>query len=262
VIHCRRVKQDILRGPDNLGHGAACPIKSPGSYPLGLYTANISRPAGSIQKGSEGLSPGRTKQSLLVLLDKTKREVGILSKEMQVGEHALEKLRGNLESWFYDAMDRFTGWYKRWTRQISFAIAVIVVVIANADARMLANRLVRDGALRAAIVAAADGATQKMVGDFSKVQDARQQLLDESEKLNLPLGWIDPKVNGIEDPFGFERIPNSAGGWALKVFGLLISALAVSLGAPFWFDTLSKFMDVRGAGKVPPATRIYSTGRK
>lgn len=130
-----------------------------------------------------------------------------------------------------------------------------MVGLANADKMMLANRLARDGALRAAIVAAADGATQKMAGDFSKVQTARQQLLDESEKLNLPLGWVDPKVNGIEAPFAFERIPNTAAGWALKVFGLLISALAVSLGAPFWFDTLSKFMNVRGAGKVPETAR-------
>lgn len=27
-----------------------------------------------------------------------------------------------------------------------------------------------------------------------------------------------------------------------------MSAFAVSLGAPFWFDMLSKFMNVRGAG--------------
>jgi hypothetical protein len=27
--------------------------------------------------------------------------------------------------------------------------------------------------------------------------------------------------------------------------------LAVSLGAPFWFDTLSRFMNVRSAGKPP-----------
>jgi Na+-transporting NADH:ubiquinone oxidoreductase subunit NqrC len=212
-------------------------------------------PLGSIQKGIEALSPGRTKQSLLVLLDKTKREVALVSKDIQIGAHAVEKLRGNLENWFNDAMDRFAGWYKRWTRQISFAVAIIVVGIANADTIMLANRLARDGALRAAIVAAADGATQKMSGDPSNVQNARQQLLEESEKLNLPLGWIDPKVNEIADPFEFERIPSNTGGWALKVFGLLLSALAVSLGAPFWFDTLSKFMNVRGAGKVPAANR-------
>ena len=34
---------------------------------------------------------------------------------------------------------------------------------------------------------------QKMAGDFDKVQTARQELLDESEKLNVPLGWVDPQ---------------------------------------------------------------------
>jgi hypothetical protein len=32
-----------------------------------------------------------------------------------------------------------------------------------------------------------------MAGDFDKVQTARQELLDESEKLNVPLGWVDPQ---------------------------------------------------------------------
>jgi predicted nucleic acid-binding Zn-ribbon protein len=211
-------------------------------------------PLGSIQKGIEALSPGHTKQSLLALLDKTKREMALVSKELRTGEHAIEKLGENLEGWFNDAMDRFAGWYKRWTRQVSFVLAIIVVGLANADTMMLANRLARDGALRASIVAASDNATQKMAGtagDFTKIQTARQELLDESEKLNLPLGWIDPKVNGTEDPFAHERIPSTGEGWAWKVIGLLMSVLAVSLGAPFWFDTLSKFMTVRAAGKVP-----------
>jgi hypothetical protein len=32
----------------------------------------------------------------------------------------------------------------------------------------------------------------------------------------------------------------------------MISVFAVSLGAPFWFDLLSKFVNIRGAG-TPPA---------
>jgi hypothetical protein len=226
-------------------------------------------PLGSLQKGIEALPPGYTKQSLLVLLDKTKREMALVSEEIRTGENAVEKMRVNLERWFNDGMDRFAGWYKRWTRQVSFAVAIVVVIFANADTLMLANRLAREGALRAAIVAAADSATQKITAadnasqklalDPNKIQTARQELLDESEKLNLPLGWIDPKVNGKEDPFAFERIPNTPGGWVWKVLGLLVSALAVSLGAPFWFDTLSSFMNVRGAGKVPRTSQSSSS---
>jgi hypothetical protein len=31
--------------------------------------------------------------------------------------------------------------------------------------------------------------------------------------------------------------------------------LAISMGAPFWFDTLSKFVNLRGAGIPPGETR-------
>jgi hypothetical protein len=31
----------------------------------------------------------------------------------------------------------------------------------------------------------------------------------------------------------------------------LLTALAASLGAPFWFDTLNRFMDIRGVGRAP-----------
>jgi hypothetical protein len=33
--------------------------------------------------------------------------------------------------------------------------------------------------------------------------------------------------------------------------GWLLTAVAVSLGAPFWFDTLQRFMNIRGGGKKP-----------
>jgi hypothetical protein len=33
--------------------------------------------------------------------------------------------------------------------------------------------------------------------------------------------------------------------------GWLITAFAVSLGAPFWFDLLNKFVNVRASGKAP-----------
>ena len=37
--------------------------------------------------------------------------------------------------------------------------------------------------------------------------------------------------------------------WVLKVFGLLLTGIAVSLGAPFWFDVLNKFMVIRSTVK-------------
>ncbi len=38
-----------------------------------------------------------------------------------------------------------------------------------------------------------------------------------------------------------------------SITGWLITALALMLGAPFWFDLLTKFMSIRAAGVKPPS---------
>ena len=59
------------------------------------------------------------------------------------------------------------------------------------------------------------------------------------KQLGLPLGWSkDTSPKNWEDSFG-------------KAGGLLLTAFAIMLGAPFWFDTLSKLAQRRGAGKSP-----------
>jgi hypothetical protein len=42
--------------------------------------------------------------------------------------------------------------------------------------------------------------------------------------------------------------------WAIvpaHLLGWFLTAVAVSLGAPFWFDTLNRFMNIRAAGTAP-----------
>jgi hypothetical protein len=54
--------------------------------------------------------------------------------------------------------------------------------------------------------------------------------------------WIDTITREV---FG------TVGTFLSKLMGLLATGLAVSLGAPFWFDTLKRFLNVRSAGPVP-----------
>ncbi|MCK7556220.1 hypothetical protein MKQ70_14835 [Chitinophaga sedimenti] len=44
-----------------------------------------------------------------------------------------------------------------------------------------------------------------------------------------------------------------------KLAGFLITAIAIGLGAPFWFDLLNKFVQIRTAGKTPAATTPTNT---
>jgi hypothetical protein len=44
-----------------------------------------------------------------------------------------------------------------------------------------------------------------------------------------------------------------------SLLGYIITALAISLGAPFWFDLLSKFIELRYAGKKPDDSAALKT---
>lgn len=61
----------------------------------------------------------------------------------------------------------------------------------------------------------------------------------------------------------FQYGPNQTGGLETLI-GWLITALAITLGAPFWFDLLGKFVSLRGAGTIQPAdntnNNINATG--
>lgn len=63
----------------------------------------------------------------------------------------------------------------------------------------------------------------------------------------LPLGWSEQQRQYF---FGAQKsllIGNSL----TALVGWIITALAASLGAPFWFDTLNRFIDIRGVGRAP-----------
>ncbi|ABB75019.1 hypothetical protein Nmul_A1721 [Nitrosospira multiformis ATCC 25196] len=195
-------------------------------------------PLGNIQEGLKRLPEGHTKETLLVLVDKTRREVTAI-------EHQAEAFRKNLEDWFNKTMERVGGWYKRWTQRVLLCLATLVVVASNADTVMLIERLSKDNVLRASIVAAAED-TVKTQADAVSADTA----LKAAENLKLPVGWsLDPYDSGYFRP---PELSWKYTGWAFyKIFGLLISILAVTLGAPFWFDTLSKFVNLRSAGTPP-----------
>lgn len=69
------------------------------------------------------------------------------------------------------------------------------------------------------------------------------------DQLNIPLGWPDPDAPQSND-FWFLLVHNRDYLFK-KIIGILITALAVAQGAPFWFDLLNKVVNLRGSGKEP-----------
>jgi len=76
--------------------------------------------------------------------------------------------------------------------------------------------------------------------------------------LSGDLDVIEERLGDLGLPLGWRSLPRSATTWASKITGLLFTTIALSLGAPFWFDLLSRFVGVGSSGQEPdmPATGV------
>lgn len=146
-----------------------------------------------------------------------------------------EDFRAGVERWFDEGMDRVSGWYRRRVQVVLWALAVVLAFAVNADTFRIAETLWTDDAVRQAVVdqadrAAGQGSLDEVAGD-----------VDEVSELSIPLGWAIDE----DDP---RDIPRDVGEVLMKLLGLLVTAAALTFGAPFWFDLLKKVAQIRSAG--------------
>jgi hypothetical protein len=76
-----------------------------------------------------------------------------------------------------------------------------------------------------------------------KIDKLLKEDIDEARN-PLGLGWRTHR----ED---FAFLDQSVWDWLQRIAGWFVTALAISLGAPFWFDLLRKFVRVSGSGNLP-----------
>jgi hypothetical protein len=164
----------------------------------------------------------------------------------------VEKLRTNLEAWYDDTMARVSGWYKRKTQIILTVIGIVLVPAINANTIAMGERMWKDDVVRSAVVAQAQENTSAKPAAGKQTPTADQKLTDAANnvdkvvKVGIPMGWRGAAV------------PHGAGGIAMAIGGWVLTILAISLGAPFWFDTLSRFSRLRSSGK--PETPLPAAG--
>lgn len=192
--------------------------------------------------------------------------------QLKKADGDIEKLRDGIATYFDAAMDRLTGLYKKYLRQITFAVGIAIVVVLNADAINVGAALWTDQSLRAQIVETARTVAENEKanagnagGDYAN----RLKKLDQNIR-PLPIGWSASEIKSelsswpaLIAKFGFWPVLFHGLWWTLvKIVGLGITVFAISLGAPFWFDMLSKLMNVRGAGNKPETTATTSINQQ
>jgi hypothetical protein len=139
----------------------------------------------------------------------------------------LDQTQTGIADWYNAAMDRVSGIYKRRVLWVTIGVAALLTMFLGVDTVALVTTIWQDQSLRAALSGAAQ--TQSASG--------LEDTLNTLSQFNLPIGWV--------------VLPQTAFGWFLKVIGLILTTLAVSLGAPFWFDLLKRFTNPRSSGPIP-----------
>ncbi|AFZ58948.1 hypothetical protein H6G54_23970 [Anabaena cylindrica FACHB-243] len=166
-------------------------------------------------------------------------------------EEGIQLLRREIENSFDSSMQRAGGVYKRNAKGVAILLGIVLAFGANADTFHIIDRLSKDTVLRETIVYKAEKIIDQQSGSTNLDNINTTQIL---EDVNFPIGWTDDNLKEQ-----LERKAVKINGWPVinvlrMTFGWLISGLAIAMGAPFWFDLLSKVMNVRNAGKSPKSS--------
>jgi hypothetical protein len=181
-------------------------------------------PLAEVESGADGLGDEALEEQL-----------GALFGDPAVTE--LGQLRKSVEEWFDDGMDRVSGWYKRWAQKIACVVAILVTIALNVSTVKVAETLANDATVRSAVVAKAE--TASGVDDSAAAGKGAEDAVKTLESLKLPVLWNDA-TDDVD---------------ASTLAGWLITVIAISLGAPFWFDALSRLARLRTTGKKPEAAK-------
>ncbi len=212
--------------------------------------------------------PARLRSSLATLASRADR----VSANVREADDELQQLQAELENWFNNGMTRASGVYRRNVKGVGLLIGLAIAFTINADTFYMFQRLSTDPAIRSSIIQAAEqievrgletpdqlavdsgisqlpdditaGIAENMEVDLRSVGAAVEQAL---AQYPLPIGRSKSVINAqraAEKDWPIKFIPQRLLGWT-------ITALALSMGASFWFDLLRKVMSVRASGDKP-----------
>jgi hypothetical protein len=189
---------------------------------------------------------------LLLQLEKSHPQLSnAMRTDLALLQEAESSFLAKIHSWFDQTIDRTVDRFTITARKVTFCCAAGVVMFLQLDTIALINQLSMDGQLRNTLVQQAMGVntTQPTAAPATTPQDmpaAAKQLRAD----------LDANRDQIQDlaTLGLFRVPQNVGEWAkefqsgniiMKISGLLVSMVLLSLGAPFWYNALKTLIGLR-----------------
>jgi hypothetical protein len=200
----------------------------------------------------------------------------ILSRLANSGALDRDEVKQAIQDWYASVNDRISVEYRGKAKRVLFVVALGVTLLLNADTSQVANRLIKDEALRKvlaqvaiALAATSDAAPAGNAPGRSPMPPAHApatpagvapQAPDQGSgpgslaRLDIPLRWTPQDwetLKGIVDTSQPRRMSDGLH----KILGLLITTLALSMGAEFWYNLLRQLVLAR------PGQREHEPGR-
>ena len=194
--------------------------------------------------------------------DKANDVQRVVASALNVAGADISRVRGVLEQWFDGTMDRCSGWYTRRSGRILMVVGLLAAIFFNVDAVTVAERLSLDRTLREAVLVAAQAKVERsQTADDTSANDpgapSLAQLSTEFRSVGYPIGWtwqdrfpypspqscrVQPAGADVTCHLSWRQLPSMILSW-------MTTALAVMLGAPFWFDLMNKLVVIRSTVK-------------
>lgn len=232
-------------------------------------TALSNTVASALETINNEVIPVRLRGSLATLASRAENKVRA---DVRSANDELQQLQIEVETWFDNGMTRASGVYRRNVKGVGLLIGLAIAFTLNADTFYIFQRLSTDPAIRSSIVQAAEQIevrgieTPEALAADSGISDLSEELAEQlTENIELELRSVGEAVEQTlaQYPLPIGRSPSvleaqriAEQSWPIKfipqrLVGWLITALALSMGASFWFDLLRKVTSVRASGDKP-----------
>lgn len=196
-------------------------------------------------------------RNILNQIPKDSRLRRVLDQLWEDSDENIDQFKMSVQGWYNELMERASGWYKKHIQLVTFLFGLVIAVALNADTFSIYERLSTNSSARQDVVRLATDFVEKSERKIAEPSMTAPSSAEITKKINellkddidearnpLGLGW-----RSYRDNFAF--LDQDIWDWLQRVAGWLVTALAISLGAPFWFDLLKKFVRIRGAGDLP-----------
>ncbi|MFN7993315.1 MAG: hypothetical protein U0Q18_06925 [Bryobacteraceae bacterium] len=152
--------------------------------------------------------------------------------EMAIVRASSTEFVSKIHSWFDSTMDRVSEQFTAHARLITFVSAAVVTAVLQLDTVALVNRLSMDDALRDALSVQAQAIAKSQTDPNAPKTDTQDRYVHALEDIGI-----------VSLPRDFQHWKH---GWTVvNPLGVVITALLLTLGAPFWYDVLKKLINLK-----------------